>query len=38
MIIIQNILGRAKYGRVASNLNMHNNSFAGSDWLVAFVE
>ena len=37
MIRIQNILRIAIYGRVGSNSNMHNTSFAGSDWLVPLL-
>ena len=37
MTIIQNILRIAIHGRVASNSNMHNTSFAGSDWLVLLL-
>ena len=37
MIIIQNILRMAIYGRVASNSNMHDTSLAGSDWLVPLL-
>ena len=37
MIRIQNILRIAIYGRVVSNSNMHNTSFAGSDWLVPLL-
>ena len=37
MTIIQKILRIAIYRRVASNSNMHNTSFAGSDWLVPLL-
>ena len=37
MIRIQKILRIAIYGRVGSNSNMHNTSFAGSDWLVPLL-
>ena len=39
MIIIQNILRIAIYGRAASNSNMalHDTSLAGSDWLVPLL-
>ena len=37
MRIIQNILRIAIYGRVASNSNMPNSSFASSDWLVPLL-
>ena len=37
MTIIQKILRIAIYWRVASNSNMHNTSFAGSDWLVPLL-
>ena len=37
MIIIQNILRMAIYGRVGSNSNMHDISLAGSDWLVPLL-
>ena len=36
-VIIQNILRISIHGRVASNSNMHHNSFAGSDWLVPLL-
>ena len=37
MIRIQKILLIAIYGRVGSNSNMRNTSFAGSDWLVPLL-